>query len=354
MIIRLTLLERLLHRLHILPTPVMDAFGGVLFGRALVIAVRRGLFEAIAPGGTDAHALSAATGLHREAVSLVADACVAGGYLRRRGTLYQLAPEGRKWLLRESPDSLVSLLRYFETLHDRWAALEGSLVRGKPPQPYYATFTEAEWRLYALAMRDLARQILPYVARVIRVPRNRSLLVDIGGSHGLYALALCSRHPGLRAIVMDFSPVLRVAEEFIREAHLADRVATHARDFMRQSIPEGADVILMFNIIHGLSPEENVALVGRALEALTPGGRLYILDQLKGQADASGLGRFLPLMVGINLLNEIGGTAYGVNDVEEWCGGRGRVRRVRLRFPGVTLLEIVRRRPGEGRKKVTG
>jgi hypothetical protein len=354
MIIRLTLLERVLHRLHLLPTPIMDAFGGVLFGRVLVIAVRRGLFEVLAPGEADAHALSVATGLDREAVSLLADACVAGGYLRRRGTLYRLAPEGRKWLLRGSPDSLVSLLGYFETLHGRWAALEGSLDRGRPPQPYYASFTGEEWRGYVLAMRDLARQILPHVARAIRVPRERALLVDIGGSHGLYALSLCSTHPGLRAIIMDFPPAVQIAEEFIREARLADRVATQAGDFMQQPLQQGADLILMFNVMHGLSPEENAALVGRALEALTPGGRLYILDQLKDQADTSALGRFLPLMVGVNLLNEIGGTAYGVSDVEEWCGGRGRVKRIRLRLPGVTLLEIARSIPGGGRKASTG
>ncbi len=48
MILKFTLLERLLHRLYILPTPIMDAFGGVIFGRVLTIAVRRGLFEAVA------------------------------------------------------------------------------------------------------------------------------------------------------------------------------------------------------------------------------------------------------------------------------------------------------------------
>ncbi len=48
MILKLTFLERLLHRLHILPTPIMDAFGGIIFGRVLTIAVRRGLFEAVA------------------------------------------------------------------------------------------------------------------------------------------------------------------------------------------------------------------------------------------------------------------------------------------------------------------
>ena len=48
MILRLTLLERALHRMHLLPVPVMDAFAGVLFGRLLCIGVRRGIIEAAA------------------------------------------------------------------------------------------------------------------------------------------------------------------------------------------------------------------------------------------------------------------------------------------------------------------
>ncbi|HEX9656631.1 MAG TPA: hypothetical protein VGB89_06930 [Bacteroidota bacterium] len=41
MILNLTLIERL-HRFCLLPMPIMDAFGGVVFGRVLTIAVRRG------------------------------------------------------------------------------------------------------------------------------------------------------------------------------------------------------------------------------------------------------------------------------------------------------------------------
>lgn len=322
----------------------MDAFGGVLFGRALAIAVRRGLFEALAAGEADAGVLSAATGLKREGIALIADACVVGGYLRRRGTRYELAPEGRKWLLRSSPDSLVHLVRYFETLHHRWKELEASLDRGGPLQPYYASFTDEDWRVYVLAMRDLARQILPHVARAIRVPSGPSLLVDLGGSHGLYALTLCAKHPGLRAVVMDFPPAAALADGFIRDAGLGDRVTTTAADFLQNPIPAPADLVLMFNVIHGLSREENGMLVARALGALRPGGRLYILDQMRERKKSQGIGGFVPLMVGLNLLNEIGGTVYDVEDVRGWCSGAGRLKQIRLWLPGVTLLEIVKNR----------
>jgi hypothetical protein len=57
--------------LHLLPIPVMDAFASVLFGRALAIAVRRGMFEAIAgqPRGLEEIALQ--TGLSQHGVELL-------------------------------------------------------------------------------------------------------------------------------------------------------------------------------------------------------------------------------------------------------------------------------------------
>jgi SAM-dependent methyltransferase len=279
--------------------------------------------------------------MSREGVTLIADACVVGGYLRRRGTHYELAPEGKKWLLGASPDSLVHLIRYFETLHHRWNELEGSLDRGGPPRPYYVSFTGEDWRIYVLAMRELARQIVPHVLRAIAVPAGPASVVDIGGSHGLYAMALCAKHPGLRAVIMEFPPAAVLADGYIREAGLADRVTTLAGDFMKLPIPPAPDLILMFNVVHGLSREENATLIARALSALRPGGRLYILDQWKTGRRGSGIGRFIPLMVGLNLLNEIGGTAYGIEDVLEWCAGGGRLKRRRWWLPGVTLLEIV-------------
>src|SRR5512137_2043156 len=106
MVLRLTLLERILHRLHLLPTPIMDAFAGVLFGRALVIAVRRGLFDALAAGPLTEQQISSRTRLHPHALRLLLDACVVGGYLAREESAYRITSEGKKWFSKDSPESL--------------------------------------------------------------------------------------------------------------------------------------------------------------------------------------------------------------------------------------------------------
>jgi hypothetical protein len=47
-------------------------------------------------------------------------------------------------------------------------------------------------------------------------------------------------------------------------------------------------------------------------------------------------------MVGLNLLNEIGGNTYTFEQIKGWCAGAAAVKRIRLRFPGVTLVEVVK------------
>lgn len=318
----------------------MDAFANVLFGRTLAIAVRRGVFEALAHGPMTEEHIGSATHLHPRALNLLLTSCVTGGYLDRRGDAYHLTAEGSKWLRKDSPESLVNLIAYFELLHAHWADLETSLQSGVPPRLYYEVFTGEEWRIYVLGMRDLARMLLPHVIGHILPGKEARTLLDIGGSHGLFSIECCRRRPALHATIMDFPPALEHASRFIQEAGVAGRVDVRGGNFLMEPLPPEQDVVLMFNIIHGLSEAENRALVGRALAALRPGGKLFILDQMREEnSRASSLARFIPLMVGVNLLNEVGGTTYSVGQVRAWCGSR-QIKRVRLRMPGVVLMEI--------------
>lgn len=340
--IRLSFFERVLHRLHLLPTPFLDAFGGIIFGRVLTIAVRRGVFEAVADAPRSVHEIAERTRLHPRAVELMAEAFVLGGYLGHEGDGYRISVEGKKWLVRSSPHFVGNLIRYFEMLYDRWGAFEYALEHGLPRRPYFEQFTEEDWRIYVYGMADLARLFQPHVLRRIVVERTEGSLLDLGGSHGLYAVELCRRYPRLRAVVMDFAPALRVTEQVLRQEGMRERIEVRAGDFLREPLPSGLECALMFNVVHGLTDEQNTTLIAAVHEALNDGGRLYILDQLKGTKRRSSLAAFMPLMVGLNLLNEIGGTAYDRRDVERWCSGFRSVKHYRLRLPGVVLVEAVK------------
>jgi hypothetical protein len=102
------------------------------------------------------------------------------------------------------------------------------------------------------------------------------------------------------------------------------------------------DAVFLFNVVHGFEAEENASLIARCVDALRPGGRLFILDQFAGSHGGSALARLIPLMVGVNLLSETGGRCYAVREVFGWLAGLRRVRLVKLRVPGVGLITASR------------
>ncbi len=341
MTFNLTFKERLLHRLHLLPVPVVDAFSNIVYGRALSIAIRRGFFEALTAGPLSHHDLAALTALSPEAVRLMGEAFVVGGYLRRRGERYRLTREGRKWLTSQSPNSIGNLVAYFETLFPRWGAMEHALERGAPPMPYFEAFKDEDWKTYVLGMRDLARLLVPKVIAKLELPKNPRLLLDVGGSHALYSIECCRKYPGLRAVVMDYAEALEHTADLVKEVGMEDRIVLLEGDFLRTPFLRGSDAVLLFNIIHGLKEDENIALIGRAMDALKPGGKLFILDQMSKEKGSSLLSRYLTVTVGINLLNEIGGTVYGLEQVMGWCHG-SETKHVPLGLPGVSLVVATR------------
>jgi hypothetical protein len=341
MTFKLTLVERVLHRLHLLPVPVIDAFSNIVYGRVLTIAIRRGFFEALTGGPLSHHDLAALTALSPEAVKLMGEAFVIGGYLRRRGDRYRLSREGRKWLTSQSPRYLGNLAAYFETLFPRWGAMEHALELGAPPMPYFEAFKEQDWKTYVLGMRDLARLLVPRVLPKLVLPDNPRLVLDVGGSHALYSIECCRKYPGLRAVVMDYAQALHQTAELVKEVGMEDRIVLLEGDFLRTPFLRGSDGVFLFNIIHGLKEEENVALIGRAIDALKPGGKLFILDQMSQAKGSSLLSRFITVTVGMNLLNEIGGTVYSVEQVAGWCRG-AQTRHVPLGLPGVSMVVATR------------
>ena len=336
----LTLFEHLLHRLHRLPTPVLDAFGSVLFGHILAVGVRRGLFEFLSSGARGTTEIARHMNMPETAVRLILDSYQSAGYLKSHHHEYGLTKESERWLLPSSPFYIGNLIGYFESLYRRWGDLEYALDHGGPRRPYYEAFDDKDWQLYVHAMGDLARVLIPEVFRVMRFPESPKRLLDIGGSHGRYALECCRRLPELQAMIIDFQPALWHAADIVRDEKLESRVLLQAGDMLKVAFPGNQDVVLLFNVIHGFEDKDNLDLVQRSLGALRPGGVLFILDQFLEGRGSSVLGRFLPLMVGLNLLNEIGGRVYAFHDVQRWCSGASTVRYRKLRVPGVGLVEV--------------
>lgn len=335
-----TLKERAAAKLNLLPTAIYDAFPSVLFGRMLVVAVRLGVFEEMQKKPQTAEALGPTLQINLNSAQHILSSLAAAGYLRMKKQTYSLAPQASKWLVKSSDHYIGNFLAYVELLHSHWMDLEETIRSGKPARTYIERFSAEEWKIYTLGMMDLARLSLPSLRDKLRIPKGATRLLDVGGSHGLYSIDLCRRHPDLHSTIADLPQVLPHAVEIIQQHQMDGRINFLPCDVTKAYFPpEAYDTALLFNILHGFTSDVNRTLLQSVAKTVKRGGMIYILEELI-EPGRRGVGGVLPIMVGLNLQNEIGGSAYRFDEIRNWCNAAGvmEVQKFRLPLPGVYLL----------------
>jgi 2-hydroxy-4-(methylsulfanyl)butanoate S-methyltransferase len=146
-------------------------------------------------------------------------------------------------------------------------------------------------------------------------------LADIGGGSGGVAIGACLRVPGLCATIVDLPNVAPVAETFIAEAALGDRVSTLAADVVAAPPACRFDAAVVKSVIEALSPDNVRALLRHVEQSMEPGGRIFIVGNILDDSRTSP-----PLNVGFNLvfLNIYDdGQAYTEGELREWLAEAG-------------------------------
>lgn len=258
------------------PQPFYDAYLAPLGARALIVATRAGLIAALADGAATPAELAALTGLDERSTGLLLETLANFGYVRhRRGGRFVLTGVARRWLLPGGWDAVVGGLAY-----DGWdliGHLEGRL-HGAAPAPWHERPDDDPiWEPYQRAMAQIARTTAAVVARAIPASSPRRLL-DLGGSHGLHAVAMCRRHRILQATVIDLPAAVRFGRQTVVEEGMQERVAHVEGDFFEVPLGEGWDVITAHALLHNFTPERCLELLRRARAALTPGGTFAALE----------------------------------------------------------------------------
>lgn len=175
-------------------------------------------------------------------------------------------------------------------------------------------------RSLTLALASRARNVAPVLAERVAL-EEASLLLDVAGGSGLYAIAFLQRNPRLRAVVWDRPEVLKVAQEFASRAGVAARLECRPGDMFTDPVPSGADAILLSNVLHDWDEPECRRLVSRCAEALSgPRARLLIHDVFLNDA----LDGPLPVaLYSAALFSITEGRAYSAAEYRRWLAEAG-------------------------------
>lgn len=219
--------------------------------------------------------------LDQRGARLLLDSCVALQLLNKTNDTYTNTPESETFLTSDSPASLRKAIRYNRDVYQAWGKLPKFAKSGKPvEQPEIHLGDDKErTRTFVHSMHGRALGIGRSVVPMLDLS-NCKILLDIGGGPGTYSVLMAQANPELNCTVLDLPGVAEVADELIQQQNMQDRVKTLPGSYHTTPFPPNNDAILFFGMLHQESPENICKLFAKAHAALTPGGKIFILDMM--------------------------------------------------------------------------
>jgi len=266
--------------------------------RVLLTALELDLFTTIGEGATAAETAQK-LGTDPRATEMLLNALVAVGALVKGEAVFGCTAESKA--LGPARPGLLHTVHLWDT----WATLtecvrSGRAVRSRGPEG----FPEARTRAFIAAMHARAQESARETVRLSGIHDAKRML-DVGGGSGAFSIAFAKTCPELRAEILDLGAVVPLAEEYIREAGLQNRVRVRPGDMRTAGFGEGFDLVLLSAVCHMFGEDENRSLIQRCARALVPGGHLVIREFIL-QEDRAG-----PPHAALFALNMLVGTEHG-------------------------------------------
>ncbi len=354
------LLERtLFYTLNQGPAPLVDLWSAVGF-RSVAAAIRLGIIAALAERSQTEADLISALQLDSRGCRILLEGLEQLGYVQVKKERYKLTGMSRKWLTDQAGTNFAPYLTFWDgLLREFWNDLEETLRSGTPSQNLYEWIEDRPQlsQDFQEGMIAIAGFIKSEIAARLKFLAEADVLIDIGGGHAEYSIALCRRYPRLHAQVFDSPQALVAGRKNIARAGLADRIRTRAGNFLSDRLPQapgdhnrdGYDAALIFNIVHGFSPGDNMDLFRKTHRALKPGGHIVVLEQVDEKTPLP-FGNAVVKLLALSYYHTLGGQVYAYGDLVRWLEGAGfsEIQRLDiLKVPGTALAVGVKRPAGD-------
>jgi len=210
-----------------------------------------------------------AIGTHLGITRVFLDSLTAIDLLQKKDGLYRNSPIAQAYLVEDGRTYLGAALRM---MHSQISPENLSRpIREGPPPTQEMTFSEEIFaEEYASIERTCNAQLIDIVTKLPEFPSLRKML-DLGGGPGLIGMAIVATHPSMKGVIFDLPPMVKVAEKFIREYGMEDRMGVIGGDGFRDPIGEGYDLVLACSSLQSYSDKLDY-IVKKVYDALNPSG----------------------------------------------------------------------------------
>lgn len=233
---------------------------------ALAAAVRLRLFDELEKANT-VRTLAAQLRTDPQLTGDLCDLLADMGFLSRNSTGFENTPVSRVFLHSRSAYFQEAVIENIASGLPLWQRLD-QVCRHGPVRVDQADFFENNL-IDSLASEIMAGELQNTVAAIIRQPEFQTArrVLDLGGGHGLYAMALCRQKPGLDAVVFDFPPIEGDFQRY-KERWGSPRVRFSPGNLFADDWGRDFDLVLFSYNPGGKNPH----VLEKIRTCLTPGG----------------------------------------------------------------------------------
>ncbi|HEY7306907.1 MAG TPA: methyltransferase [Bryobacteraceae bacterium] len=303
---------------------------GFWASKTLLSAVEMGVFTELSAGPEELGKLSGRLGLHSRSARDFLDALVALGFLQRSDGTYSNTSETSLFLDKHKPSYIGGVLEMANArLFGFWNHLTEALRTGQQQNeakegssaPTFAALYADPARLkgFLAAMSGISHAANLAIAKKAPWAKYKTY-ADVGTAQGDLAVQIALANPHLKGIGFDLAEVGPTFEEYVSANGLSERVRFQPGDFFAQPLP-AVDAITMGHILHDWNLEEKKMLIGKAYDALAPGGALVVYDAI---IDDDRSRNAFGLLMSLNMLIETaGGFDYTGAECIGWMKAAG-------------------------------
>lgn len=260
-----------------------------VFKEYLVInaALRLDLFSWLAKNGpASAEQISKGTGIRPEFVPSLLATLHYLDLVRKTGEKFIISPAASMNFVRTSPFYQGNYIMKFPMNESPWFVLDEYLTDPAGKSTFDTSSYTSVKALAEYSLRGMVQNVTNITKTWSGFLASRRYL-EMGGGHGLYAIAACQNNPDLHATVLTGTGDSRVAEEYITRFRMEERITVLCGDICDNAL-SGYDIILISHSLYSYSPRLD-EMIRKTASLLATGGLFISNHWFSGPPAGTGM-----------------------------------------------------------------
>lgn len=282
--------------IQLAPSSLVDNHSLEYYGLASITAADElGLFDFISQSVASSDQIGNALGFTPRAVEALCNVLVCMGLLEKNLLGFSLTETAGTYWVSQSPLYRGSefFIRREDYPHKR---VVETLRTGKLPMSDGGKSLAEVWEKGEISHKS-AQKMTTMMNSIILAPsiaaarsgvfNGTKRLVDVGGGAGTFGLAIVTHCSETFVTVMDLPAVCEIAREKIAEFNMTSRIDVWPASFFSDRWPQGADALLVSNILHDWPVDQGRLILKKACDSLPSGGKIFIHEVLLDEGKVS-------------------------------------------------------------------